>query len=194
MLTESGSVIAKSVVNEQTQRKFTKKLYIASIVCLIVGAVGLAAYLAISIGLFALIGFESQYIEIMLVFSAPFAFGLIFLLTLKKQYKNAALAGERVITYEFFADDLVIREYCDGSQLAMSRANYSQIVKAVEKPEYIYIYFIKTALCPVDITALSQAELNAVRRVLRLPVPQNSGECATLPQMQQSDYQEKPKD
>ncbi len=191
MLTESGSVIAKSVVNEQTQRKFTKKLYIASIICLIVGAAGLAAYLVISVLLYAIIAFESQYIEIMLVFSAPFAFGLIFLITLKKQYKNASLAGEREITYEFFADDLIVREYCEGSQLAMSRAKYSQIVKVVEKPEYIYLYFIKTALCPVDITALSQAELNAVRRVLGLPIPLNSVECAPLPQMRQADNGEK---
>ncbi len=181
MYTERGSVLASATINQATQRKLTKKLFIASIICLAIGTAGLAAYLIIAVGVYSLTGFESEYLDIMLVFAVPFGFGLIFVLSLKKRYKDAVRAGERVFTYEFFLKELIIREFCDGKQLAMSRADYTQIVKVVEKPEYIFIYFIKTALCPIEKSTMTEAELNAVRGVLNLAVSGEKAELALTP-------------
>lgn len=183
MLTESGTVLASVTVNQAMQRKLTKKLYIASIICLVIGVLGLAAYLVIAV---VLEKNESDYLDVMLLFAVPFGFGLIFLLSLQKKYRDAVRAGERVMTYEFFADGLVIREFSEGKQLAMSRADYSQMVKVAEKSEYIFIYFIKTALLPVDKATLTGEELAVVRGLIGL-APADETAKSALPKMSEND-------
>lgn len=181
MTTQETSVKARFVVNECTQRKLTKKLYVVSIVCLVVGTLGLLAYLGVGVGYYAVTDTELQGWDAMLVFALPFGFGFIFYLTLRKQYKQLAERGESLILYEFFSDCLMLRDFRLGEQTAAVKWEYSRVVKAKFKGKTLFIYPIKMISYPVECEGLSPAEQNTLKKLFGLPYEGETLELSACP-------------
>ena len=74
---------AKTDINKEIQKELSRPLYIVSIVTLVIGIVGMVAYVVLGTI------FDNPEIEYMLAFSFPFAFGLVLLITINKLCKNA---------------------------------------------------------------------------------------------------------
>ena len=72
-------------IDKNVHKELNGPLKKKSLVSLIVGTIGLCAYIVLSTF------FESFLFDLLIVFVAPFAFGLIMVLTIKKIEKNAPI-------------------------------------------------------------------------------------------------------
>ena len=93
-------VICKTEISREVQAELFKNAKIANIIALVIGSVGLLAYIILSIFI------ESPYLDALLLFAIPFGFGLVFLIsiniTIKKAEQNKA-ENEYVFDDELFA-------------------------------------------------------------------------------------------
>lgn len=181
MKTERGSIVAEFQTDEKTVRRMSKKLYIGSILALVVGSVGLAAYLVVGVWYYALTETDLVWGDALLVFAVPFGFGLIFVITLNKQYKQAAATSDCMLRYEFFADYILLREFRRGELTGTAKFLYSQIVSVRQNKEFLYFAFIKPAPYPLWKPLLTEEELNTVKSLLHLPYEGETVELSPLP-------------
>lgn len=172
MVTEKGSIINRTVLSEKVQKQNSRTLFIVSLICLIVGAIGLAAYIGVSTYLETVYEDAPAWCDALLVFAVPFAFGLIFLLTIHSLVKQARKNSGVINEYEFFADCIMAREIRGEETTANVRMEYAQILKTKEKGDYLFFYYqVKQFLYPVEKATLSTDELNTVKKLMRAPVP-----------------------
>lgn len=169
MITVRGSILVKFRNGEEVARRMSKKLYIGSILALIIGSVGLAAYLAVSVGHYMVTETDLVWADALLVFALPFGFGLVFLLTLNRQYKQAAAMSDCEMQYEFFSDGIVLREFRRGEQTGTAKFLYSQVMGARQNKEFLFFSLIKPASYPLLKSSMTAEELNTVKSLLRLP-------------------------
>lgn len=175
MVTEKGSIINRTVLCEKVQKQNSRTLFIVSLVCLIVGAIGLAAYIGVSTYLGTVYDDAPAWCDALLVFAVPFAFGLIFLLTIHSLVKQARKNSGVINEYEFFADCIMAREIRGEEVCATVRMDYAQIVKTKEKGEYLFFYYqVKQFLYPIEKAALTTEELNTIKKLMRAPVPEGA--------------------
>ncbi len=84
-------------IDETSQKSLSKYTKIYSIISLVVESIGLLVYLILGTI------FDNQYLDFLLLFSIPFGFGLVFLITLNKSTKNMT-NNNFVNSYEFDID------------------------------------------------------------------------------------------
>lgn len=97
MITDKGSIKTESVSVESALVVYRKKIKIIALIMLIVGAVGLVAYIALSTV------FENKWLDALLVFAVPFTLGLIGTITIARVHKREKL-NPTTCRCEFFAD------------------------------------------------------------------------------------------
>ena len=166
MITERKSILNQTVLSEKIQKTYLHKLFIISLVCLIIGALGVAAYIAVGVTLDVIYGEMPVWCEVLLIFAVPFAFGLIFMLTINSLVRQARRNSGVINEYEFFSDCLLAREIRGGEVCANLRLDYSQIVKTKRLGEYIFFaYQFKSQYYPIDTTTLSEAEINTILKL-----------------------------
>lgn len=173
MITETGTIKIETQLDERAQKEFMGKLFIVSLVCLIIGSVGIAAYMAWSITAIILETYEPS-IVILVVFAFLFAFGLIFVISYNKIIKKARTEDKKEV-YEFFNSYVVANDYVNGEQVATVKIYYKNIVKRKETKNYIYFYMQANAACPVGKADMTEGELNAIRSLLGLSVQGGTG-------------------
>lgn len=183
MITQSGSIKVDFSMSERVQRQFTAKLYVGSVIALIVGILGLIAYIATDVACYMATGSEPLWADAMLLFAAPFGCGLILLLTLRRQYRAAAKPSDRTIQYEFFSDAVLLREARGGMQVGVMRIGYADIVKVKQTESYLFFYPAKTLAYPVEKEALSAEERDTVLALMGQP---NGGARLPLPALGES--------
>lgn len=175
MVTENGSIINRTVFSEKVQKQNSRTLFIVSLICLIVGAVGLAAYIGISAYLGTVYEDAPAWCDALLVFAVPFAFGLIFLLTIHSLVKQARKNSGVINEYEFFADCIMAREIRGEEITANVRMDYSQILKVKEKGDYLFFYYqVKQFLYFIEKAALTTDELNTIKKLMRANVAEGA--------------------
>ena len=167
MVTERKTILNRTVLSENIQKKNLHKLFIISLVCLIVGALGVVAYIALGVALETESGDTPAWCEAFLVFAVPFAFGLVFILTINSLVKQARKNNGVINEYEFFADCIMAREIRGGEICANVRLNYDQVLKTKQAGEYLFFFYqIKSYAYPIDTTELTPPELNTVKKLL----------------------------
>ena len=168
MVTENGTIKIETRLDENVQKEFMAKTFIVSLVCLILGSVGLVAYLTWDV-LSEFIEIKAPSIVLLIAFSCLFAFGLVFIISRNKVVKKARSENKSEV-YEFFNNYVVANDYFNGEQVATVKIYYNQIVKRKETKNYIFFYVQATAACPVSKANLTEGELNAVRALLGMGV------------------------
>lgn len=172
-MTENGSIKIETAINADMQREYLRKLYIVSLVSLISGSIGLAAYI---VWVVLVTGTEAREpsILMLILFAVLFGFGLVFLLACKKTVKNTGKSGIKLESCEFFNNYIIAEDYLGGEKVATVKIYYSQIVKRRETKNFLFISLQPSAAIPVSKAGLSEGELNALRKLVGLPVKGNT--------------------
>lgn len=178
-MTDKGCISAEYVLNEKRERENTKKLARISLAAFIIGLAGLIAYIVVGTVFETVRGYSPKWCDAFLVFAVPFVVGLVYLLARRSTLKTVKSNEGLKYTYDFYADCIIQKEIRGGQETAFARIEYPQIVKVREKPDRLCLYYMSIAtMLPVDITALTETELNTVKKLLRQPADGETEELA----------------
>lgn len=182
MITEYGSVLTPKTTAGEARKAFAnyfgwiQKLKWLWIVLIVIGAIGLVAYIGLATYWEEVYGYEPNWVELILIASAViFAVGLVFVLMVRFAKKEQLKTDDILTNCEFFSDCIIFREFKDGEQLGVFRINYTQILAVKQREGFIYCTIAQGIAYPVFINGLSQAELNTIHKQLKLPVSENAG-------------------
>lgn len=175
MVTQSGTIKTEFSDFGGMLTALRKNAKIGLIIMLVIGAIGLVAYIAVSTVLETNYESAPAWCDALLVFAVPFAFGLVFSIIFTALEKQARKNVGAVNIYEFFSDCFIIRGARGGMQTSVFRAEYAKVTKVFEKGNYLIFYYTaSTLLFPLDKSQLTEEELNTVKKLLRAPVPQDA--------------------
>lgn len=180
MITEYGSIITEKNTAGEARKALTKNLKWLWIVLLIVGSVGLIAYIFGATYFEEVYGYKPQWADIILVLSAvPFAIGLIFTLATRSQKKAELKTNDILTNSEFFSDCIIFREYKDSEQMGVIRIDYSRILRVKLRGNFLYFGIAQGVFYPVYIGNLTETELNTIKKQLKI-LPNADAETVEL--------------
>ena len=148
-------------IDEISQKSLSKYTKIYSIISLVVGSVGLLVYLILGTI------FDNQYLDFLLLFSIPFGFGLVFLITLNKNIKNMT-NNNFVNSYEFDTDYFNVATSKNGEVVGTQKIYYNNIHKVIERDYYLFIYINKVNAFIVNKNNLSAENLRYLKELLKI--------------------------
>lgn len=151
-----------TVINSEVQKEILKKAYIIWLTALIVGIIGLVAYIVLGI-----IFPNVSELDLLLFFSMPFGFGLVFVLTIKKQIKSVQTLNQ-VNTYEFFEDHVVVSTVRNMEVVGSVKIYYKDLTKSKETEKYFLLYLNNVSVLPIKKDGLKPEEQVLVRAFLNL--------------------------
>lgn len=151
-----------TVINSEVQKEISKKAYIIWLTALIVGVVGFVAYIVLGT-----IFPDVSELDLLLFFSMPFGFGLVFVLTIKKQIKSVQTLNQ-VNTYEFFEDHVVVSTVRNMEVVGSVKVYYKDLTKSKETEKYFLLYLNNVSVLPIKKDGLKKEEQVLVRAFLNL--------------------------
>lgn len=151
-----------TVINSEVQKEISKKAYIIWLTALIVGVIGLVAYIVLGT-----IFPDVSELDLLLFFSMPFGFGLVFVLTIKKQIKSVEKLNQ-VNTYEFFEDHVVVSTVRNMEVVGSVKIYYKDLTKSKETEKYFLLYLNNVSVLPIKKDGLKPEEQVLVRAFLNL--------------------------
>lgn len=170
MLSEKGSIKTAAIPVAGALDLYRKKIKLISLIMLIVGAVGLIAYIVSSTAVEIKYNKEYHLFNIMLIFAVPFTLGLIGYITVIRLHKREEKEG-LISSCEFYADCFFHLPH-KLQPLAEEKIGYADAVLKRENEKYGYIYVFSRGIFLVfskeDLTC---GELNAIRKNFRQPIP-----------------------
>ena len=145
-----------TVINDKVQRQISKKLYISSIVCLVIGIIGVILYIVLSTI------YQNSWADLLLLFAIPFGFGLTFFITLDTNYR--ILKNTAMVNFYIFDDDyLFVTTIKDNENVGSSQIPYNSITKIKENKLYLFIYINKVSALPVEKASLSEEDIKYIK-------------------------------
>lgn len=151
-----------TVINSEVQKEISKKAYIIWLTALIVGVIGLVAYIVLGT-----IFPDVSELDLLLFFSMPFGFGLVFVLTIKKQIKSVEKLNQ-INTYEFFEDHVVVSTVRNMEVVGSVKVYYKDLTKSKETEKYFLLYLNNVSVLPIKKDGLKTEEQVLVRSFLNL--------------------------
>lgn len=151
-----------TVINSEVQKEISKKAYIIWLTALIVGVIGLVAYIVLGT-----IFPNVTELDLLLFFSMPFGFGLVFVLTIKKQIKSVETLNQ-VNTYEFFEDHVVVSTVRNMEVVGSVKVYYKDLTKSKETEKYFLLYLNNVSVLPIKKDGLKTEEQVLIRSFLNL--------------------------
>ena len=154
-------VNVKTEIDKTAQKALSKNVIIFCIASIVVGSVGLLTFIV----LYAF--FESAYLDLLLLFSIPFALGLVYLIMINKNIKNMA---ESKITneYNFNEDSLNVTCEKNGEIFGTQKVYYKDIYKVREVKDYIFIYINATSAYIIKKSNATDEEIAIIKRLLKI--------------------------
>ncbi len=150
-----------TVIDAKAQKALSNNTMIASIIALVIGALGIVAYVILSTFI------NNSYIDILLIFCIPFTIGLIYVITINKNIKAVAV-NQFTSEYDFDTDYFNVTSSRNGDIVGTQKVYYRDIYKIREKDEYIFIYINKFNVFIVKKSNISGEDLIALRSLLKL--------------------------
>lgn len=151
-----------TVINSEVQKEISKKAYIIWLTALIVGVIGLVTYIVLGT-----IFPDVSELDLLLFFSMPFGFGLVFVLTIKKQIKSVEKLNQ-INTYEFFEDHVVVSTVRNMEVVGSVKVYYKDLTKSKETEKYFLLYLNNVSVLPIKKDGLKPEEQVLVRAFLNL--------------------------
>ena len=144
-------------VDRELQEELNKTLKRNSLIMIIIGAIGLVAYIAISMFI------EHYFLEMLLwLFVGLCGIGVGLLIVVNKTNKKVVdnnLVGE----YELFEEYLIINTLKNDEQISTMKFYYKDIVKIKETESYIFLYPNKQIAYPIAKKKLLPEELSIAK-------------------------------
>ncbi len=168
MLTENGTIKAKTVLDASALKELTRKPSVFALALMIIGGIGAGVFLVLDI-IAEYIGLnENLMFVFLLIFAVFFGLGIGLKIILGKTSKTLSVST-KINEYEFFSDYFTVEQYVNGEQLARVKVYNGQVTKAKESKNYLFLY-VDAAAYPVAVSELTQEELNVLRQMFKLPV------------------------
>ena len=144
-------------VDRELQEELNKTLKRNCLIMVIIGAIGLVAYIAISMFI------EHFLLEIFLwIFAGLLGVGVCLLIVINKTNKKAAdnnFIGE----YELFEEYLIVNTFKNDEQISTIKLYYKDVIKIKETENYIFLYPNKQIAYPIAKKKLLPEELSMVK-------------------------------
>jgi ABC-type transport system involved in multi-copper enzyme maturation permease subunit len=172
MVTEKGTIVTKTKVDEEVQRVLNKKISIISLIAIILGAVGVLALLVLDIVLTFRDQESAVVIAFLMVFAVILGCGIGLLLIVKKQV-NFLKTKNWENGYEFYKNYFIVNQFTNGENVAVVKNYVTQIEKAKETEKYLFFFISSSMAYPVSKEGLTDDEINTLRSVFSLPVKGN---------------------
>jgi ABC-type transport system involved in multi-copper enzyme maturation permease subunit len=172
MVTEKGTIVTKTKVDEEVQRVLNKKISIISLIAIILGAVGVLALLVLDIVLTFRDQESAVVIAFLMVFAVILGCGIGLLLIVKKQV-NFLKTKNWENSYEFYKNYFIVNQFTNGENVAVVKNYVTQIEKAKETEKYLFFFISSSMAYPVSKEGLTDDEINTLRSVFSLPVKGN---------------------
>lgn len=154
-------IVVKTKLDEKMQKELVRPALIIDLITMIIGIIGLSAYIIIKIFV------ENSNVEYLLIFSIPFAFGLVFYLTVKKQLKKIK-NNIKLNIYEFYEDFMNIKTMDNGEDVGSVKIYYKDLVKKRESRNYFFLFINNVNAFPIAKCELTENELKEVRNLLNI--------------------------
>ena len=152
----------ETVIDINVQKILTKKAYTCSIVALVIGTLGLIAYLVLGTII------NELWTEFFLIFALPFGIGLVYSITLNKNYK---IFKDTVMVncYAFGDVALTVTTIKNNENIGSSTIPYYIIYKTKKKDKYIFIFLNKNSAFPIDKSRLTDEQIKEIKTLLIKP-------------------------
>lgn len=143
----------------QTQKALNGVMQTVNLVLIIIGSAGVAAYIALA----TFINPTPVWVNALLAFALPFAYGLVMFLTVKSANKNVILSGESIQSC-FYSDRFVVSFLKDGMKISENTYSYGGITRCKTKYNHylISVGYEKIPVCLDDMDEREKATLYAV--------------------------------
>lgn len=144
-------------INKQVQTELSKTAKRNSIISLVVGIIGLLAYIIIST-------FKEMFVlEILLwAFAVMFALGLVMLITINKLIKKAS-ENKLICECEFDEEFMNVTAIKNEEQISYSKVYYKDLIKIKETENYVFLYPNKQMAYPVQKRDIPSNELSILK-------------------------------
>ena len=178
MLTEDGSIKTAEIAVSPALELYRKKLKIIALVLLIVGAIGLIAYIVLSTVFDTDEGQKLHWTDAFLVFAVPFALGLIGSITFAR-LKSRESAEGRTSECVFYADCFFYSsKMAHKIEKTEEKFSYPDAAIKCENENYFYLEIKgKGIILPLGKENLSVEEQNTIRKCFR---PATDGKTVEL--------------
>ena len=164
MITEEGSVKTARIAVAPALELYRKKLKIFSVIALIIGAVGIVAYIALSSVLEIKEGDAPRWADAFLIFAVPFVLGLVGYITIRR-LKSRENKENRTSEFTFYADCFLYSTKTAYQAEISNKFLYSGTILKRENEKYGYIEVVgKAVILPFCKENLEISELNAIRK------------------------------
>ena len=148
-------------INEEVQKEVNKTSKFYSILSLVIGAIGIFAYIVISVFV------EHVILDILLwVFAFLLVFGILFLVSINKVNKTT-VDKKMIDEYELFETYLTVDSFQNGEKIVSIKTYYKDIIKIKETENYLFLYPNKQGAYPVPKSKLSSEELDKLKQWLK---------------------------
>lgn len=147
-----------TVLTKDIHKSLTRKIYVGSWIATTIGAIGILLYIFSD-----LIFGEVAWTNYLWLFSLPFGFGIVYLITLTKLYKKP-IDEQNVNIYQFDNEGINVVTFKNGQNLGMVRVFYNQIEKIKDTNKYLFLYVNKYSAFPVLKKELSQSEIETIKQ------------------------------
>ena len=172
MITENGTIKVNTTMDGKMQKELNGKAEKLALILLIIGAIGVGIFLVLFV-ISEFINFdESTATTFLICFAVFLGLGIGLKAVLKNSLKNID-ALPKINEYEFFKDYFIIDQTLNGENVAHVKVYVNQITKSREGKNYLFFY-IGTAAYPVAKGELTEAELNTLRLIFKLPAKGNT--------------------
>ncbi len=178
MITEKTTIKVNTDLDKSMQKELSGTAFKLSVAFIIVGAIGVAAFLIMEIASIFIDALkDEEYFIYLILFAVFLGAGIGLLAVLKTAYKNVT-SLVKVNCYEFYSDCFTVDQAMNGEIVAHAKLYYNQITKSKESKNYLFIYVGAAGAYPVLKSALTEAELNTLKSLSKLKF---TGETLTLP-------------
>ena len=146
-------------LNEQVQKELNKQLNTISKIVIIVSAVLLAIYIAVSVFV------ENIFVELIFYIAlAGIGFG-VFILVYTSMLKKQTLKQNIINEIEFFNDFFEVTSYKEGVQIGLSKIFYKDLKKIKNTENYIFLYTNNLQAFPISKKDINMAEITNIIKI-----------------------------
>ena len=154
-------IVCKTELDKEAQKALTRTFFILSLISLIVGAIGLVLYIVLNIFL------TSSYLDVLLVCSLPFGFGLVYIIMINNIIEMTS-ASKIINEYTFENDYFMVSSIKNEEVVSTNKIYYKEIYKIKEKDGYLLLYINLSNAYIIKEGNLSSENLTLLKAILKI--------------------------